>query len=237
MRRLLATLGLVLLLVTPAVAQVAFDGEAVVAAEFSATDTWTLAAKTTAGANRVGVLALFYTTVSAPTSVEYGGNAMTSVVSEVWGTRTVRLYQYVAPPTGATSIVVGFAGSESGIAAVVSYNGVDQTTPIRAGSPNTATGTSTAPSVAITSQADDMVVDAVVISHLLSSAGGGQTERHNDDDGARSLGGSDEAGGASVTMSWTGAGSAAWAIVGASLAAVGGGPPPLHPRLLLLGIG
>ncbi len=109
--------------------------------------------------------------------------------------------------------------------------GVDQTTPVRAGSPNTATASATSVSVAISSAVGDLVIDGVNVGSLGAGAapamGASQTEIYagciaNSGDNQDTCG-STEPGAASVTMSWSAGTSENWATVGASLVAAAAG--------------
>lgn len=223
-RRILLTVCS-LLLATSLEAQVAHDGEAIVSHRGSAT-TITLAGKTTAGTERLAILRFGSSVAPAAGYPQYGGNTMTSIGSVVIGAQTIYAYYYINPPTTATDTVIQWAGgASSGLAfGVTSYNGVDQTTPIRTSSFNSATGSGTTPTINISSATGDMVLDAMDVLQLISSVGADQTSE------LESLGGSDEFGlsrqdgAASVTMSWT-SGSASWVTLGFSLQAAGAGVP------------
>lgn len=149
------------------------------------------------------------------------------------------VYRAVAPASGAQNVVFTAAGNmEHGAIEVVSLTGVDQTTPV--GTEATAEGSSTTPSVAVSSAAGELVVDAVGGFSPAGSVavGAGQTSRvENENWGGNdaAAGMSTEDGAASVTMSWT-ISSAPWSIVGVPFkpAAAGGAS---RPNLLLMGCG
>jgi hypothetical protein len=74
----------------------------------------------------------------AISSITYGGQAMTSVGNRLSNAGELsQVFRLIAPPTGSNTLEVVFAsaGQMLGSAAVLSaYSGVDQATPIRAGS-------------------------------------------------------------------------------------------------------
>jgi hypothetical protein len=137
-----------------------------------------------------------------------------------------------APATGANTVQVSFTGNtEMAAASATTLSGVDQTTPLDAS--NGATGLSAAPSVNVTTVADNAwVIDSVTMDNEppFSAVGAGQVSRENRDcstvNGGAACGSSTEgpktpAG--SVTMSWTAGSSNDWAIAAASFAPSGGG--------------
>src|SRR5512136_2166382 len=118
-----------------------------------------------------------------------------------------------------------FSANLIAVAGGISYTGVDQTTPF--GAAATAIGNGTAPTVTLSSAVGELVVDTAGIRQNTTgnqtlTAGSGQTQRYNDVSGTASNSnvrgaGSEKAGAASVTMSWTAASTGAWAIVAAPL--------------------
>ena len=122
------------------------------------------------------------------------------------------------PATGADTVTVNFANITRAAVTIITFTGVNQTTPL--GTLATATGSSTAASVSVTSATDELVVDAAS-SHRNPSVAltvdGSQTERSNLVVTRLTLGTSTEAGAASVSMDWTVAPSNAWAIAGVSV--------------------
>lgn len=97
------------------------------------------------------------------TGVTYNSVAMTSaskVHSNAATQGYVELFYLKNPSSGFNTVVVTITGGTGSIeTGATSFNNVDQTTPIDA--PATATGASTTPSVGITSQVGDIVVDGV----------------------------------------------------------------------------
>lgn len=128
-----------------------------------------------------------------------------------------------APTATTADVVISLSGSTRHVSAVSLYTGVDQATPIRAASTTTANGTNAAPTVDITSETGEMVIDSLSqVSAGPDTAAGDNTERH---DTAATGGGTDTRGasqelagtGGTDTMGWTMGGSDNWAIVGAAL--------------------
>jgi hypothetical protein len=201
----------------------AHDGETNRFERFSSSASWTISTnKTTAGSDRVAIVTLH--SGLAPNTLTYDG---VSILGNLLGSGALfggginqRMYYVVAPPTAASVIAATFAGPTSGVLGCSSYNGVDQSNPIR--DHDGATGSGSTPTITLTGcVAGDMVVDGSCVTNL-SDPDGSQTSNYE------SLGGSDESGssreaaaGTSVTMSWTGSGN--WAIYAACLQAAGGG--------------
>lgn len=165
-------------------------------------------------------------------SVTYNGVALTQRIT-VNRSNSIRasIWYLIAPATGANNVVVTLASSQEFVAAARSYTGVSQTTPL--GTAASANATSTAPSVNVSSAADELVHDVVdVIGSNTYTIGAGQTERWTKT--ASSSGvvdvvnarGSTEVGAATTTMSWTLALSDLWVIAAVPIkpsAAAGGG--------------
>lgn len=209
---------------------VAFDGEAVLSAHVSASTTWTASGKTTAGSDRAGTVRVMgLTTSGAPSSVTWGGSAMSLETSFAGvgpsDASTFYLYRIAAPPTASSDVVINWSGSTTGDYFVASYNGVNQSDIF--GDIQVAAGSSTTPTIAITSATGDMVLDMMITLGGYNSTGADQTKEGGTlDGGIYHAVASREAGASSVTMSW-GAGNAAWDIFGASMnqVAAGGNAP------------
>lgn len=159
-------------------------------------------------------------------SITYNGVALTAVPggSTNNGQYYVTAYYLIAPDTGTHDIVVTVTGSVFDFGAgAISYTDAHQTTPL--GTAVTATGTSTTPSVTVSSAADELVDDGLVIIHGGTlSVGAGQTQRWNAIAGGFiKYAGSTEGGAASTTMSWSNSSSQAWAIVAVPIKPTGGG--------------
>ena len=143
----------------------------------------------------------------------------------------------VAPATGAHNVVVTLVGSSGDLlGGSESYVDVHQTTPTGTAATNS-NNFSNAPTVDVTSASGELVVDGVAARSSLTAVGAGQTQRVNLTGGADSVGGSEEAGAATVTMSWTMAAENPWAIGGVSLKPLAAGGAAVYHRLPLLGVG
>ena len=192
------------------------------------------------GAGRILVVGvnMFSTADPLPTvsTMTYAGQSMTFLSTEIDTSVPPRIrtemWYITAPATSANNIAITFSASVRAVAGGMSYTGVHQTAPF--GAPASAGGVSTSASVAVSSAAGELVVDSVGARENTSetqslTAGAGQTERYNGVSRTGTINnnnvvgaGSEEAGAASVTMSWTVGTSARWAIVAAPLKPAGG---------------
>lgn len=187
--------------------------------------TW---AHTCAGSDRLLLVGIAHYDSSDPVdSVTYNGVALTAVPSgsTTNGQYWIDLYYLIAPDAGTYNIVVTVAGNVFDFGAgATSLTGVHQTVPL--GTAATATGTSTTPSVTVSSAADELVFDSLVIIHSGTlTVGAGQTQRWNAIAafGFIKYAGSTEGGAASTTMSWSNSSSQTWAIVAVPIKPTGGG--------------
>ena len=176
--------------------------------EFTAATSYTQSAVSVSGTNTYALVMVgLRTNTGDITGVTFNGVAMTelSQLNNAGGTHTLWMFGLAGPTTG--DVVV--TGDTSLAAEVITsiYTGVHQTTPT--GTVATATGNSTAPSVAVTSAALELVVDHAGWNSGAGQidVGAGQTERKRSpasgDGISMNTASSDEAGAASVTMSWT----------------------------------
>jgi hypothetical protein len=168
--------------------------------------------KTNTGTNLgliVAVVLSDFAALVSISSVTYAGVTMTAggaAVELTAGTQrqSCRMYHLAAPASGANNVVITLSGTYGYIAAgASSFTGVDQTT--CADAYVTGSALTTTPSVAVTSQTSDMVVDVAFTGGNKVSIGAGQTQRwtQRDQVNTGSFGwGSTEAGAATVTMSW-----------------------------------
>ena len=172
---------------------------------------------TCSGSNRVlFVKVSYYDSADSVSVVTYNGVAMTamsgSLVSN--GQYSVVWYYLINPATGSNTVSVSVTGSVFDFGgSAVSVTGADQTTAF--GGVTTATGTSTTPSVNVSSASDELVIDGLSIVHSGTlSVGAGQTQRTNEICGSGFIkhATSTEGGGATITMSWSNSSSQAWAI-------------------------
>jgi len=185
---------------------------------------------TGSGDDRLLVVGHSHITTSDRTvsNITYNGNAMTLVRTDFRSATNYprsALYYLINPDSGSKTVAVTLSGSISKCAGgAITYTGAAQT-----GQPdadNGANGSSTSPSVAVTTTEDNCwVVSVVSATQSLSACA--NTQRWNVSLAwSHGLGGSDEgpktpAG--SQTMSWTLSFSAYWAISAASFAPVAEG--------------
>jgi Tfp pilus assembly protein PilV len=182
--------------------------------------TWTHTPVGTPSLVVVGVM--LADTGATVSTVTYGGTALTLIRSTVNGSLAKTwLYRLASPPAGAQTVIVILSAADRKVAGAITVTGSDTATPIsnHAG----AIGTSTTPSVTVTSAAGELVVDtATSFEGGTWTAGAGQTEWWDRQQNPVSGAGSTEAGAASVTMSWTNTLNNEWAISAASIKAAGG---------------
>lgn len=225
--------ALSLCLSVPVFGAVAHDGEANLSAVVSATDPWDIQDKTTAGANRCAVVRIETSQTTTVTSITYNAVAMTQVGTPVditaGSARRLHFYIIAAPPTAASDIAIDFNASATGSYLVSSFSGCDQADPI--GDNQTASGSGTSASVAVTAAAGDIVLDYLQAATSTITEDGGQTLEMADlNRSSFYMAASRENGAASVTMSWT-ISSAAWGIRAFSInQASAAGNTPLRRR-------
>jgi len=170
------------------------------------------------GTNRILVVAASFFDAATPmvtvSSITYAGQSLTMLAEKTNATNRIRseMWYRIAPATGANNIVVTFSENAKALAAGRSYTNVHQTTPF--GAVATADGGNSAPSVAVSSATGELVVDTVGIRQNVTgdqtlTVGANQVQRYNTHSAAGQGefhvkgAGSEEAGAASVTMSWT----------------------------------
>lgn len=163
--------------------------------------TWTHTCGASANFLRVGV------SWNDPTvnvsSVTYNSVTLTPLTKRTGNGRACQLFYLVNPATGsAHAIAVTFSASTVHGGGAASYNGVYTSNPVSG--ETFSTDFTTTPTVTVTSEAGDLVVD-VVCATVSVAVDGSQTEEWNS--GAPTNGavtaGSREAGAATVTMSYT----------------------------------
>lgn len=180
-------------------------------------------------------------------SVTYAGSNLTQLGAVTNGTDVrVELWGIVSPATGANNVVVTHTATGSNgrvVSGAVSLTGTDTSSPF--GTPVTATGNSTSPSVSVTSGSNDMVVDTLsminsTVSQETATVGASQTQRWNQitANGTSNIvpvgAGSTEAGaGGSTTMSWTLNNIVNWAQAGVNVAAPTAGPS-INPIVMII---
>lgn len=163
---------------------------------------------TCSGSNRVLYARIIGFQDDTVTGVTYAGSAMTRVAYAPDGGAirgNSQIWRLIAPATGANNITVSMSVARRIYLQGISFTGADQTTPD--GTPNQQgpTTSSTAPSIAVSSAAGEIVIDAMgALNNPTATVGAGQTQDFNLANSVSLIGcGSNEAGAASVTMSWT----------------------------------
>jgi hypothetical protein len=192
------------------------------------------------GANRILVVGvnIFSTGTLTVSSMTYAGQSMTFLagVNNPGARIRSEMWYIIAPATGANNIAITFSASVRAVAGGMSYTGVHQAAPFGTAATASSDGSTTA-SVVVSSAAGELVVDTVGNRENTSetqslTVGAGQTQRYNGVSRTGTISnsnvvgaGSEEAGAASVTMSWAaGPSSQDWAIVAAPLKPAGGCP-------------
>ena len=153
------------------------------------------------------------------TGVTFNGVSMASISSVNRNESTITNFMFgLAGPTTGNVVVSGDTSLAAEVIVSI-YTGVAQTS--STGTKAAATGTGTTPTVDVTSATDELVVDSVGWNAGGDgTAGAGQTKRAEPvagDGASMDIASSDEAGGATVTMSWTVNAGGGWAIVGIPL--------------------
>ena len=206
--------------------------------------TISVAHTTGTGTNRlmlVGVSANSYNsarTISSVTFTPSGGSATAlSAVGSVENEagRLVAIYRLLNPSSGvAGTVAVNFSGSVGYgiVVGVANFAGVNQSSPLDAFVSAVGTET-TAVSVSVPTQADDLVFDTVFLGAATpptAAFGAGQTQRWNATvDRVRGVGSTELATGDTTQMSWTPAGATTyyWAIGAVPINPVGSGTSPI----------
>jgi hypothetical protein len=180
------------------------------------------------GTNRLMLVGVSWncgTTSRSVSSVTFGSYTLSNVITQLGENdsgddRFSAIYSLINPPAGETgTVTITFSGSVSNgiVAGAVNVAGVDQTTPL--GTPaGAALMSGTAPTITLNSlNGTELVFDNVFQGATNESqtltAGAGQTENWNAFIGnTRAASSTEQAAGASVTMSWTAASESVWAI-------------------------
>ncbi len=210
-----------LLFLLPATVEAAVAVDAVNSTTVANASTGTVTLTVGSGANRLLIVGVSDNNKRTISSVTVNTTlTMTSIGSQTDGATTkIQMFSLINPPAGLNTVQVTWSGGGvNGVIGAISFTGVNQTTPL--GTFASATGTSTAPSVNVTSAAGEIVVDTVVGAGGTLTVDPSQTQRWNLTSTVRG-GGSTEAGAATVTMSWTLSASNSWSIGGVSVK-----PPP-----------
>ncbi len=224
---------------------IAYDATSGLTTGWTYSDTF---AHTCTGADRLLLVWVFFDRGNGSynvSSLTYAGVAMTQVTTFAYGYRYAELWRLVAPAEGANNIAATYSNvgpTAKIIIRAFSYTGVDQTTPL--GSMSYATGYGATASLVVASATNELVTDMVSVQSAGANVlvGADQTSRYESDNattGIAALGFSEEAGAASVTMTWTFGGDN-WEIAAVPIKPVGAATPsgiPKTTKLTLMGVG
>ena len=168
------------------------------------------------GANRLLVVTVFLADIDTGDNVRRvyaDGRLMTEIETTLLSTRRMSSYYLQNPKEGTNSIKVTYVGTttDAHIIATALQDVLQNGSPIR--NTTEATGTSTSPSVTVTSAVDDLVIDAVGHASATSSLGADQSYIQDQS----LIESSKQIGASSVVMSWTLGSSVAWVQHGFSI--------------------
>ena len=201
-----------------------FDNSANGSQDSGTSLTYTL---TTAGSDRYLVVGTCTQGNADVSAVTFNGDSLTQV-QELDNTDHSEFWELVNPDVVTNGDVVVTLTDAAIISGASSWNGVDQSTP-RTGL-TTNTGSSTTPTVTVSSSTDSIVHDVMCAQNgsTTRTADGSQTERWDlgSPNSFAGGGGSSEAGGASIAMDWTLSFSNAWTMIGFSIDEVSAGVTP-----------
>lgn len=134
--------------------------------------------------NRIVIAHVAINTSGAPSSVTYGGQAMTQAVERSAAPGDASIWYLVNPPTGANNCVVSHATGTEINAVVEDWYHVNQTTPFGTTSEGSGT-TSTSASLNVDCDHGDTIVGNVYVSdNGAITVGSGQTQSGTVDDGS-----------------------------------------------------
>lgn len=171
---------------------------------------WSWSHTTGTGNNRLLVVGISMgEPIGNVSGVTYGGTPLTLIRTDLRTEEiSSELWYLVNPASGTNTIQVSIAEDEiiSNIYGAVTFNNVDQTSPVSGD-----TGaTSGSKSVTVSSAPGDMVMDTIgVFERAVSAVGAGQTAHWSVLEPSEEMAGgaaSTETGASSVTMSWSGSG-------------------------------
>ena len=162
------------------------------------------------GSNRVCFVPVGFGTANGLTitAISLGGSSILSNVAvgpiqNGTANAYIEVFYAINPPTGSQTLsITGSAGMGAIYTNVVCFTGVNQTTPVRAGTTNSATNTGASASLTITSDTSDLTMTALIPTQ-------GVTSTNQTSDGLSNAGvwafGSDHAttAASSVTHTWT----------------------------------
>jgi hypothetical protein len=194
---------------------------------------------TCSGSNRLLVVGVSVSNDSATLTCSYNSVSMTSagkIHSNNQNAGFVQMFYLANPDAGTYNVSVSGQGTSTYfIAGSISFNGVNQSTPIRNNATNYGSGDT--PTITITSATDNMVVDLCGLGNTIYSYP--QTERwwnnYTAMYGCGNIVQSTAVGSSSVTMSYTG-NSDWWGIVAMDIIADSGSPVQIQ-TLAAMGVG
>ncbi len=197
---------------------IAFSGSAS-SGSTAAASTLTVSHTVASGTNRILIVGM---AANRDSTITFAGQNMTKLVSaSISGQVAAQIWYLISPPVVTANIVATFLPIDTTAKAVMgaaNYTGVDGNTPFGDAVGVTGTGDTTATDI-VASAANELVIDSVAVKAGPDlTVGAGQTARYETTESSQMTGAhSTEAGGASVTMSWTWTGAQDWAIVAAPL--------------------
>ncbi len=177
---------------------------------------------TTSGTDRLMLVGVSMNLGGSQTvsSVTYNGDSLSLVGVEEAGDARIEIWALLAPDVGTFNVDIAFSSPTDGnTAGVMTFIGVDQSTPLGAFASDFGYGESTA-STTVSSAPDELVFGVVSIddpNFRVLTEGAGQTERWELDGFQTTGGGSTAPGAESVNMSWTWPASDNWAAGGVSI--------------------
>ncbi|MFT5324549.1 MAG: hypothetical protein ACI8P0_002411, partial [Planctomycetaceae bacterium] len=177
---------------------------------------------TTAGADRLLLVGVSIDEASDESvdKVTYNGHFLTHVGSVENVENVTEIWALVNPDLGTHNVVITFTGTTDGnTAGVMSFTGVDQSTPLGTFASNSGNGGSG--SVTVGSATGDLVFGVISIDNVVDydiMPDGAQSEDWDLIGGADiNGGGSTKAGAASVNLSWSWSGTDDWSAAGVSI--------------------
>lgn len=213
----------------------------------TATTSLTTAAWLISGTNRLLLAGMGWSAATPPnySSVKWGGSGGTSL-TQVGTTVALNfgkcaMARLIAPTAASQTLFGSLSGTTDEMClGGASWTGIDQTTPL--GTSNSATGTSTAPSVNVTSVSGDTVQDMMYAgtgnsTNIIKDATQTLIWEQESIGSAPSLNGGGEsyevASGTSTTMSWSIPESQDWVIMGVALKDVAAGGGTTGSKIML----
>lgn len=150
------------------------------------------------------------TSQAVPHNITYNGVTMSKEVdAQEGGTgKRVSIWSLIGPATGTNSVAISYSAAVAAAFTIISLTGVNQTDMVS--NFTSSTGSSTTPTLQISSTATDVVFDAICFDTTTASAGGNQTQRGNHGNPSIHGATSQESGSSTVTMAWTLAASEEW---------------------------